>query len=72
MNVSGREEVLLGAFRFVRRNMLGGDYLVNSACTGGTRSIWLMHSRSTCPSPYKVGRQRTGGPDAQNEVFRLR
>jgi len=33
---SGREEVLLGAFRFVRRNMLGGDYLEFGVYRGHT------------------------------------
>jgi len=32
----GREEVLLGAFRFVRRNMLGGDYLEFGVYQGDT------------------------------------
>jgi hypothetical protein len=36
MNVSGREEVLLGAFRFGRRNMLGGDYLEFGVYQGHT------------------------------------
>jgi hypothetical protein len=32
----GREEVLLEAFRFVRRNMLGGDYLEFGVYRGDT------------------------------------
>ena len=42
------------AFRFVRRNMLGGDYL-EFGVYRDTRSSWLMDSPSTWPNPYRVG-----------------
>lgn len=36
LTLSGREDVLLGAFRFIRRNMLGGDYLEFGVYRGHT------------------------------------
>jgi hypothetical protein len=59
MNVSGREEVLLGAFRFVRRNMLGGDYLEFGVYRGHT--IHLAYAFSEYMSKSVQGWPPTNG-----------